>query len=78
VKGGRHWELFALNTHPLPKLAWKVCCPLSKWNANNGQTIHSPHKNNLKKTSPLPHPQQKKREAPSFHDTTSHLVAWKF
>jgi hypothetical protein len=54
IKVRCYWELFALNPSPTPtqkKIAWKVDCPLSKWNVNSGQsTPNSEH--NLKKNYP--------------------------
>jgi hypothetical protein len=46
---------------------------LYKWNVNSGQIVHCPHQNNLKKSTPLPHPQQKKRR--HLHSMTQ-LLFW--
>jgi hypothetical protein len=67
-----YWELFALNPSHAPtqkKLAWKVDCPLSKWNVNSGQSTPNSKHNWKKKTPPPNHPPERKRGRPLYYMT---------
>jgi hypothetical protein len=76
------WQIFALTlTYPPPsqnkkkkkkeKLACRVDCPLSKWKVSSGEsTLHT---ETQLKTHVAPN-HKKTREAPSFHDVTSHRL----